>query len=71
MISSTGKFVIKLPKARVDELVRLGKGERYAPRHGRVMKEWLAFEGSASSRIGLAKEAHRFALDGRRRTPPA
>src|SRR5947199_3510026 len=39
MISSRGHFVAKLPRARVDELVRLGKGEPFDPGHGRLMKE--------------------------------
>jgi hypothetical protein len=42
MLSSSGQFVIKLPKTRVDELVAAGEGERFDPGHGRVMKEWLA-----------------------------
>jgi hypothetical protein len=41
MISSQGKFVVKLPKKRVDELVSSGKGERFDPGHGRLMKEWI------------------------------
>jgi hypothetical protein len=43
-----GKFVAKLPKERVDELVVNGAGERFNPGHGRLMKEWVA--GSASER---------------------
>jgi hypothetical protein len=62
MISSKGKFVVKLPKGRVDELVRLGKGQRFDPGHGRVMKEWLTVDGATSSWIDLAKEARGFAL---------
>ncbi len=34
-----GKFVVKLLKMRVDELVSSGKGERFDPGHGRLMKE--------------------------------
>jgi hypothetical protein len=60
MISSKGKFVAKLPKDRVDELVRLGKGEYFDPGHGRLMKEWIAFDGGAKSWPDLAFEARRF-----------
>src|SRR6266704_915725 len=63
MMSSKGKFVVKLPKDRVDELVRLRLGEYFDPGHGRVMKEWLALEGGAASWVELAKEAHGFARD--------
>jgi hypothetical protein len=28
----------------VEELIALGKGERFDPGHGRLMKEWLALE---------------------------
>jgi hypothetical protein len=37
-----GKFVAKLPKERVDELVSRGNGEYFDPGHGRLMKEWIA-----------------------------
>ena len=40
--SSKGTLVVKLPKDRVDELVKGGIGERYDPGHGRLMKEWVA-----------------------------
>jgi hypothetical protein len=36
MMSSKGKFVVKLPKKRVDELVSGSKGERFDPGHGRI-----------------------------------
>jgi len=61
MMSSKGKFVVKLPRDRVDELVRLRRGEYFDPGHGRLMKEWLAMEGGAGSWVALAREAHRFA----------
>ncbi len=34
-----GKFVVKLPRQRVDALVASGDGERFDPGHGRLMKE--------------------------------
>lgn len=41
MVSSSGEFVVELPKARVDELVAAGTGERFDAHRGRPMKEWL------------------------------
>jgi hypothetical protein len=60
-----GVFVAKLPKARVDELVRLGHGECFDPGHGRPMKEWIASCPSAyGSWLALAREARRFVAAG-------
>ncbi|MGH8378549.1 MAG: hypothetical protein ACRER7_06305 [Gammaproteobacteria bacterium] len=39
MMSSKGKFVVKLPKTRVVELVGDGQGEYFDPGHGRLIKE--------------------------------
>jgi hypothetical protein len=60
MMSSRGQFVAKLPRDRVSELVRTGKGEPFDPGRGRLMKEWVALDGAPSSWVGLAKEAYRF-----------
>lgn len=60
----TGQFVAKLPKARVDELVRAGTGERFDPGHGRLMKEWIALLPGQEDWIALAKEAYRFVTGG-------
>jgi TfoX/Sxy family transcriptional regulator of competence genes len=59
-----GKFVAKLPKERVDELVRAGKGEYFDPGHGRLMKEWIALDGAQPSWVDLAREAHTFVRRG-------
>ena len=58
---SQGRFVVKLPRQRVDELVEAGKGERFNPGHGRLMKEWLVVH-SVSQRdwLTLAQEAKHF-----------
>jgi hypothetical protein len=55
-------LVLKLPKARVDELVASGKGERYDPRHdGRLMKEWVVIEPETPIEwLPLAQEALEF-----------
>ena len=60
-----GKFVAKLPKERVDELVRQGKGDYFDPGHGRLMKEWVALTGGQNSWVELAREAHRFVKSGK------
>jgi TfoX/Sxy family transcriptional regulator of competence genes len=56
-----GKFVAKLPKDRVDELVRSGAGDYFDPRRdGRLMREWIQLRGAKPSWIDLAEEARRF-----------
>jgi hypothetical protein len=55
-----GKFVVKLPKDRVDALVAAGQGARFEPGPGRVMKEWIAFTDGDRGWAALAKEAYRF-----------
>ena len=55
------RLVVKLPKARVDELVAAKSGTRFDPRkNGRVMKEWLVANARADG-LSLAEEAHAFA----------
>jgi TfoX/Sxy family transcriptional regulator of competence genes len=61
MISSSGSFVVKLPKQRVEELEASGVGAKFNPGHGRLMKEWLALnQHSAKHCLPLAREALRF-----------
>jgi TfoX/Sxy family transcriptional regulator of competence genes len=55
-----GKFVTKLPQARVDELVRQGSGSYFDPGHGRLMKEWVALSSAEESWVDLAREARCF-----------
>ncbi|HEX6807837.1 MAG TPA: hypothetical protein VF118_07600 [Gemmatimonadaceae bacterium] len=55
-----GTLVVKLPRARVDELVAAGHGERFDPGHGRIMKEWFVATGSTLVWADLAREAHDF-----------
>jgi hypothetical protein len=62
MLSSKGQFVVKLPRDRVAELIRLGRGQYFDTGRDRVMKEWLAVVGDPASWLGLAKEARRFAM---------
>jgi len=60
MMSSKGKFVVKLPRTQVDKLVSSGKGERFDPGHGRIMKEWVVVGTGEANWIELAKDAHQF-----------
>ena len=69
MISSRGQFVVKLPRMRAQELVRLGKGKPFDPGHGRLMKEWVSLDSFESSWPELAKEAYEYVRQGVRRAP--
>lgn len=61
LFSSRGEFVVKLPLRRVDELIAAGKGRRFDPGHGRLMKQWLAVRSnSPEDWIRLANEALTF-----------
>ncbi len=61
MVSSAGRFVVKLPKPRVEALEAEGVGARFDPGHGRLMKEWLAVDvSSAADWLALAREALEF-----------
>ena len=61
MVSSAGAFVVKLPKPRVDALESAGKGCRFDPGHGRLMKEWLVLNKKTSQDwIEFAREALHF-----------
>ena len=65
MMTPRAEFVVKIPKARVDELVSQGIGERFEPGPGRTMKEWLALDRHPKLWTELAKEAYQF-VKGRR-----
>lgn len=56
-----GDLVVKLPRARVDELVDAGVAARFDAGKGRPMREWAAVGPSASRRWrGLVEEARTF-----------
>ncbi len=66
MISSKGKFVVKLPQQRVDALIRSREGQRFDLGHGRLMKEWLTVETpSEKAWLRLAKLAMKFVASQR------
>ena len=60
MVSSKGRFVVKLPKPRVVALTAAGEGEPFDPGRGRLMKEWLAIDGGSADWVALAREAYQF-----------
>jgi hypothetical protein len=56
-----GRLVVKLPKARVDQLVEAGEGVRFDANKGTPMKEWLSLD--LASRLAwrpLSEEAFAF-----------
>jgi TfoX/Sxy family transcriptional regulator of competence genes len=54
-------LVVKIPAARVDELIASGHAELFDPGHGRTSKTWAAAFPSASDRWAqLAQEARAF-----------
>jgi hypothetical protein len=58
LFSSKGRFVVKLSKARVEELTTTGVGEPFDPGHGQRMKEWLdVAPGRERLWLSLAREA--------------
>ena len=66
-----GQLVLKLPRARVDELVEGGNGVRFDANKGTPMKEWLALDvGSAQPWAPLAEEALEF-VGGKGRARPS
>jgi TfoX/Sxy family transcriptional regulator of competence genes len=55
-----GAMVVKLPRARVDELIAAGRGQIFTRGdRGVPMKEWIALS-PGSDWISLAQEARRF-----------
>ena len=60
-----GQLVVKLPRQRVDEMVENGKGKRFDPGHGRLMKEWVVVLAQKKSWVDIAKEAYRFVSRGK------
>jgi hypothetical protein len=60
-----GRLVVKLPRARVTELVAAGEGVRFDANKGTPMKEWLSLDpASAHPWPALAREALGFAGHG-------
>lgn len=60
-----GQMVVKLPKHRVDEMIEGGKGKRFDPGHGKLMKEWVVVLAEKKSWVEIAQEAYRFVGSGK------
>lgn len=61
------RLVVKLPKARVDELVAAGEGARFDANKGTPMREWLSLaDDSALAWSPLAREALDFVSRSKR-----
>jgi hypothetical protein len=60
-----GRFVAKLPRDRVDDIVAAGFGAHFDPGHGRLMKEWVSVDRAGPPWLDLAREAHRFVKTGK------
>jgi hypothetical protein len=58
------KLVVKLPRQRLDDLVRARKGGYFDPGHGRLIKEWVTVEAGKGNWVGLATEACHFVKGG-------
>ncbi|MFT4582403.1 MAG: hypothetical protein ACI915_000434 [Gammaproteobacteria bacterium] len=62
----SGDLIVKPPKARVTELIDLGRGEAFAPA-GRVFKEWvLVGRRNKKSWITLIEESMNFVAADRK-----
>ncbi|MBV9326804.1 MAG: hypothetical protein JO352_23855 [Chloroflexi bacterium] len=71
MLTSRSEFVVKLSRARVDELIHSGDGVRYAGSGGRPLKEWVVIRPeSSASWQSLADEALTFCLASLATTRP-
>lgn len=63
-----GKLVAKVPRDRVDELVRDGVGVRFYPRgDGRVMNERVVIGSHRFKGTSIAREAYAFVASRKRR----
>ncbi|HEX8861394.1 MAG TPA: MmcQ/YjbR family DNA-binding protein [Actinomycetes bacterium] len=70
MLDREGRLVLKLPTARVEELIDAGTGGRFEPRRdGRLMREWVTVPVSGRSEWeGLVDQAFQFVSSGSART---
>ena len=60
-MATGGRVVLKLPAARVSELISSGEGVAFDTGRGRPMREWIALSGRAATLpLELAHEARAF-----------
>ena len=55
-----GRLVVKLPRARVTELIETGRGQPFDSGKGTPMKEWVALTGDEAECRALVVEAQAF-----------
>ena len=55
-----GRLVVKLPRARVAELIETGRGQPFDGGKGTPMKEWVALTGDEAECRALVVEAQAF-----------
>ena len=60
MLDSKGRFVVKLPRIRADELLVRAQAIHFEPVPGRPMKEWLVVTDVKVSWLALAREAYQY-----------
>jgi hypothetical protein len=61
-----GRLVLKLPEARVSDLIAAGEGVNFDANKGTPMREWLSLDpGSGLAWLPLAHEAIDFAQSAR------
>jgi hypothetical protein len=60
MLDSKGRFVVKVPRIRADELLARGQAVHFEPVPGRPMKEWIVVTGRRPSWLALAREAYEY-----------
>jgi len=68
MLTSRSEFVVELPRARVEALIRSGDGRAYDAGKGRPMKEWLVIRpDSVIEWVSIGQEALAFVAGQSRR----
>jgi hypothetical protein len=60
MLDSKGRFVVKVPRTRADQLRARGVASHFEPVPGRPMMEWLVVTGRRPSWLALAREAYEY-----------
>ncbi|HEV2140014.1 MAG TPA: hypothetical protein VGT01_02385 [Candidatus Dormibacteraeota bacterium] len=61
-----GELVLKLPRARVDELIESREGTRFDAGKGKPMREWFVLSPASTRRwLPLAEEALEFVKEAR------
>jgi hypothetical protein len=66
-MSSHGRFMLKLTDERVGVLVAQGVGKAFSPSAGRVMRGWIEVTDAKADWVALAREAHGFASESKKK----